>query len=137
MCITHTSKFELWRVGVLSCIICTDLLEFVAAKFYLNLTSAQLFHSFLLTEESMVHIITCLNSKLTQDLEQIHRHVHTKNTCSKNMLTLGEVKLWANTHSSGYFSITMQNILVWTKDITYFQSSFSEYCEACGKTKKS
>ena len=51
------------------------------------------------------------------------------------MLTFGERKWWTNTHSSGYFSVTTYNILVWTIDITYIKSPCLKCSVARGQKK--
>ena len=42
-----------------------------------------------------------------QYLNQTYRQVHTKmqQACYKNKLTLGEIELYTNTNSNGYFSV--------------------------------
>ena len=74
-----------------SCIICTDLLEFVAGKLNLNL---KFFHLFISSSwlEIRIYIVY---TNFTLYFEQIHGHVHTKKqlACGENKLTLGEIEL--------------------------------------------
>ena len=77
--------------------ICSDFLEFVAAKFNLDLSFVQLFIS-LYWLKIRIYIVDIMswNTKFTQYLVQTHRHVHTKiQVYGENKLTLGETKfLW-------------------------------------------
>ena len=54
-------------------------------------------------------------------------------TWGENKLTLGETKLL--THILVDISLQPHKTLVWTIDITYFQSAHPKYGEACGWKK--